>query len=170
MGLSGATNIVKNKDQEKFVYTGCGIAFYGKSEWSLGNYSTRNIVTFWADNIASSHAGNLKNDFLILGEGPTFVINESFSTSEKKFGINVIKAKKKFCLSFHYDADNSYLFINGKGICNLKLVIKIIVFHIDFVLEPYPTNLQFLIYVKSLLLEICMVFQLITNLLKNVIF
>ena len=119
-GLSGATNIVKNEDQEKFVYTGCGIAFYGKSEWSLGNYSTRNIVTFWVDNSASSHAGNLKNEFLILGEGPTFVINESFSTSEKKFGINVIKAKRKFCLSFHYDADNSYLFTNGKGIYKFK--------------------------------------------------
>ena len=33
--LFGDTNIVKNTDKEKFVYSGYGIVFDGKGEWSL---------------------------------------------------------------------------------------------------------------------------------------
>ena len=54
-----------------------------------------------------------KNDFLILGEGNTFGINGSFVAPEKKFRTN-------FCLSLHYNGDNSYLFANGKEICRFK--------------------------------------------------
>ena len=32
------------------------------------------------------------------------------------FSINFSKVNTKFCLSLHYDADNSYLFVNGKKI------------------------------------------------------
>ena len=35
--LFGATNIVKNSDKEKYVYSGYGIAFDGKGEWSFDN-------------------------------------------------------------------------------------------------------------------------------------
>ena len=35
--LSGTTSIVKNKDKEKWVYSGYGIAFDGKGTWSFGN-------------------------------------------------------------------------------------------------------------------------------------
>ena len=60
---------------------------------------------------------NRKNKFLILSEGPTFGIigiNGSFGSPEKKVNINFTKANTKFCLSLHYHADNSYLFLNGK--------------------------------------------------------
>ena len=57
---------------------------------------------------------------MVVGEGPTFGINESFGTPEKKYGINFSKANTKFCLSFHYNADNSYLFVNGKEIFKFK--------------------------------------------------
>ena len=49
----------------------------------------------------------------MLGEGPAFGINESFSSPEKKFSINFSKAKTKFCLSLNHNANNSYLFVNG---------------------------------------------------------
>ena len=61
--------------------------------------------------ILTSH---LKNDFLILGESLTFGINGRFVASGKKIDINFSKAKTKFCLSLHYNTDNSYLFVNGK--------------------------------------------------------
>ena len=35
---------------------------------------------------------------------------------KKKFSINFTKSNTKFCLSLHYNADNSYLFVNGKEI------------------------------------------------------
>ena len=35
--LFGGTNIVKINDKEKYVYSGYGIAFGGKGEWSFSN-------------------------------------------------------------------------------------------------------------------------------------
>ena len=112
--MFGATNIVKHSDKKKYVYSGYGIAFDEKGEWSFDDDAARNAVIFGVNNISSSHAGNFKNDFLMLGEGDTFGINGSFSALEEKFSINFSKANSKFCLSLHYNADNSYLFANEK--------------------------------------------------------
>ena len=61
----------------------------------------------------------------MLGEGPTFGINGSFGSPEKKFSINFSKANTTFCLNLHYNADNSYLFVNGKEIFKFKADNKI---------------------------------------------
>ena len=95
------TNIVKNSDTGKCVYSGYGIAFDGKDSWSFGNDLTRNVATFGVDNSSSHHTDNRKNNFLVLGEGETSVINESFDAPEKKFSINFSKEKTTFCLSLH---------------------------------------------------------------------
>ena len=68
----------------------------------------------------SSHSNNRNNNFLILGEGPTYGINESFGSPEKNFSINFSKANTECCLILHYNADNSYLFVNGKEIYKFK--------------------------------------------------
>ena len=61
-------------------------------------------------------------------------INGSFGSAEKKFSINFSKANTKVCLSLHYNADNSYLFFNGKGkYLNLKPTIKMLTFQFNFV-------------------------------------
>ena len=60
------------------------IAFDGKIEWSFGNDSARNVIIFRVDYSLSSHSDNLKNDFLVLGEGKTFGINGTFGAPEKK--------------------------------------------------------------------------------------
>ena len=39
---------------------------------------------------------------------------------QKKININFSKAKTKFCLSLHYNAGNSYLFVNGKEVYRFK--------------------------------------------------
>ena len=57
----------------------------------------------------------------MLGQGPNFEVDERFGSSEKKFSINVSKANKTFCLSLNYNADNRYLFVNGKEIFKLKV-------------------------------------------------
>ena len=38
--LFGATNIVKNNDQEKYVYSGYGITFDGTGSWSFNPLNT----------------------------------------------------------------------------------------------------------------------------------
>ena len=108
--LFGATNIVKNSYKEKYVYSGCGITFDSAGSWSFDD----------VDNSSSSHSDSPKNNFLILGEGPTFGINRCFGAPEKEFDVNFSKANAKFCLSLHYNDDNSYLFVNGKKISKFK--------------------------------------------------
>ena len=52
---------------------------------------------------------------LILVKGRTQGL-ESILTAEKIYPINFIEKNKKFCLSWHYNRANSYLFVNGKEI------------------------------------------------------
>ena len=77
------TNVVKDNGKEKYVYRGYRIAFDGKRSWSFNDDFTRNVIIFGVDNSSSSHSDNLKNDFLILGEGDTFGINGSFGAPQK---------------------------------------------------------------------------------------
>ena len=67
------------------------------------------------------HADNRKKYILILGEGPTQVLNGTTLTAEKKNSINFTKYNKKFCLSLHYNGANSYLFVNSKEIIKFKV-------------------------------------------------
>ena len=76
--LFGATNLLKNSNKEKYVYHGCGITFDNAGSFSFDNDLARNIITFGVDNSLSSHSNNRKNNLLILCEGPTYGINESF--------------------------------------------------------------------------------------------
>ena len=94
------------------MYSGYEIAFDGKGSWSFNDDFARDVIIFGVANSSSCHTDNIENDFLILGEGDAFGINGSFCPPEKQF-INFSKAKTKFCLSLHYNADNSYLFVNG---------------------------------------------------------
>ena len=118
--LFEATNIVKNRDKEKYVQR-YGLAFGEKDEWNFGNVYARNVIIFGVDNSSSSHTDNLKNNFLISCERDTFSINGSFGAPEKKFSINFSKANIKFV---YYNADDSYMFVNGKEIFKFKADIK----------------------------------------------
>ena len=61
----------------------------------------------------------------MLGEGPTFGINGSFGSPEKKFYINLSKASTNFCLSLHYNHNINYLFVNGKEIFELSFASEV---------------------------------------------
>ena len=67
---------------------------------------------------------------LILREGPTFGINGSFGSTDKKFIINFSNANTKFCLSLHYNADNSISLTMEKKYLNSA-------FQLNFVFEVY---------------------------------
>ena len=118
--LFGVTNIVKNNDKEKHVYSGYGITFNSTDWWKFANGTARNVTIFGVDNSSSSHVDKCKNNFLISGLGLTFRINGSFGSLKKIFIINFAKASTNFCLSLHDNVDNSYLFVNGKEITKFK--------------------------------------------------
>ena len=88
--------------------------------------TARNVMIFGVDNSSLSHIDNCKNSFLILGLGPTFGINGSFGSPEKKCTISFTIVNTKSWLSLHYNADNSYLFVNGKEIIKFKVDNKYI--------------------------------------------
>ena len=61
--LLGATNIVKNRDKSKYIYSSHGIAFSEASSWSFGNDFSGNVVILGVDNSSSSHTDNHTNNF-----------------------------------------------------------------------------------------------------------
>ena len=44
--LFGATNMVKNSDKEKYIYSGQGITFGSAGSGSFGNATARNVIIF----------------------------------------------------------------------------------------------------------------------------
>ena len=104
----------------------------------MHNDFARNVIIFGVDNSSSSHSDNRKNNFLTLGEDPTYGINGSFGSTEKKFSINFAKTNTKFCLSLLYNADNSYLFSNGKDVFRFKAENKNVNFPSQFCLGSIP--------------------------------
>ena len=85
----------------------------------LGDKVGRNLIIFGVDMRSSSHIDNKKKDILILGKGPTQGLEHTL-TAEKLYSINFTKHNTKFCLSFHYNGANSYLFVNDVEIIKFK--------------------------------------------------
>ena len=56
---------------------------------------------------------------MILGKELTQRLEHTV-TAEKMHSINFTVTKKKFCLSLHYNGENSYLFVNGTEIYKFK--------------------------------------------------
>ena len=88
--LFHVTNTVKYSDKEKYLFSGYGKTFESAGFWSFNNDSAKNVITFGVDNSPLSHADNRKNNFLVLGVGPTFGINGIFGSAEKKFSVSIL--------------------------------------------------------------------------------
>ena len=69
------TKLVNVSIIKKWLCSVYGIGFNEAASWSFGNDSARNVINFGVDNSSSSHIDNDKDNFLILGEGPTYGIN-----------------------------------------------------------------------------------------------
>ena len=88
--LFRATNIVKNSDKEKCVCSGYGITFDSAGSWSFGNDFARNVIIFDVDNSSLFHCENRKNNFSILSEDPTMVI-EALEHQKKRLVLILLK-------------------------------------------------------------------------------
>ena len=82
--LFGASNIVKNDDKEKYVYSGYGVTFDSAGLWGFDVDFATNAIIFGADNSSSSHSDNRKNNFLISGQGATYSIKIKALDHQKK--------------------------------------------------------------------------------------
>ena len=86
--LFGAVSLTKNVDIDQYKYSGYGIGFDRKGEFSVGNGIGKNCIIFGVDMSSSVHVDNKKKDILILGEGPTQALYSITLTSEKFYSIN----------------------------------------------------------------------------------
>ena len=68
----------------------------------------------------SRHTTNKTQSVLILGNGLTQKINDATVYPERMYSPNFTVDNKIFCLSLHYNGDNSYLFINSKEVTKSK--------------------------------------------------
>ena len=93
--MFGVNNIVKNSNEEKWVYSCYGIAFNGANSSNFGNDDARNVI-FGVDDSSSSHTDNRKNNFLVWGNSPTYGINGSFGSTEKSLVIILVQQIQNF--------------------------------------------------------------------------
>ena len=80
----------------------------------------RSIVIFGIDSSNVAHATNKTQNILILGHGLTQKVNNTTIYAEKMYSPNFSAENKTFCLSLHYNGDESYLFVNGKEVIKFK--------------------------------------------------
>ena len=57
---------------------------------------------------------------IVLGHSLIHKINDTTIYAEKMYSPNFTVDSKLFCLSLHYNSDNSYLFVNGEEVTKFK--------------------------------------------------
>ena len=103
----GAVSLTKNTNINRYKYSRYRTRFdrYG--------VTGRNEIIFGVDMSSSTKIDYSKDGILILGRGSTQGLEHTLS-AEKMYSINFTVTKNKFCLRFHYNRANIYLFVNGK--------------------------------------------------------
>ena len=71
------------------------------------------------------------------------VLMEALVHQKKSLSINFRKAKTKYCLSLHYNDDNSYLFVNEKEIYKFKASNKNVNFTTQFCLGSISNKFDY---------------------------
>ena len=119
--LFGSVKLTKIVDADKEKYSGYGIGFDSRSEFSCTDGSMgKNVIIFGADMSASVLNDNKNKDILILGERPRQVLDDSTLTADAKYPINFTKSERRFVLSPHYNGNHSFLFVDATKICQFK--------------------------------------------------
>ena len=122
--LFGANKVTKSgdtTDPHKYIYSGCGIGLDHSGRFTYRDGGTvGNVVIFGADSSDSIHATNKTQRILVLGHGLVQKINNTIIYAEKMHSPNFSAENKEFCLSLHYNGDDSYLFVNGKEVTKFK--------------------------------------------------
>ena len=112
--LFGGVSLTKHVDINQYKYSGYGIGFDRKGEFSFGsNGFGRNVIIFRADMSSSVHANKKTKSILVLGKDFIQGLDNTTIYTEKLYSINFTKANTKFCLSLHYNGANNYLLVNG---------------------------------------------------------
>ena len=77
------------------MHGGYGITFHSAGSCWFSYDTVRIVIHFGIDNNLSFHSDNRKNKCLVLGEGPTFGINGSLGSSDRKLSFIFSKPNTK---------------------------------------------------------------------------
>ena len=99
---------------------------------------------FGVDNSSSSHAGNRKNNVLILGEGDAFGINGNFGAPKKSLVMILIKHAQIFVRAYIINLIIVICLLMEKKSLSLKPTIAMLTFQLKFVSEVYLMELVLL--------------------------
>ena len=114
--------MTKNADTDKYKYQVHGIGFDLSGVFSHPNgRDGKNVIIFGLDMTNSKHANNKTKDVLVLGHGLIQKIDDTTIYVEKMYSPNFTVANKTFCLSLHYNGDDSCIFVNSKEVTKLKV-------------------------------------------------
>ena len=106
---------------DEYIYSGYGLGFDSTNQFThTQGGMARNIIIFGVDLSNSVHATSKTQNILILGHCLTQEVNNATIYAEKMYSPNFRAENKTFCLSLHYNGDNSYLFVNGTEVTKLK--------------------------------------------------
>ena len=109
--------MTKNAGTGKYKYQRHGLGFDLSGTLSHPDGGDgKNFIIFGIDMTNSKHASNKTKDVLVLGHDTTIY-------AEKMYSPNFTVANKIFCLSLHYNGDDSYLLMAKKSL-NLKAKTK----------------------------------------------
>ena len=114
--------MTKSADIDEYKYSGYGIGFARKWNFSFGNGFGRNCAIFCVDMSFSVHVDNKKKK-LILGEVPTQGLDGT-TLIEKKYSHILLKIMFICLIVIFIYCINSYLFVNGIELLNLKQKIQ----------------------------------------------
>ena len=92
--LFGAVGLTKNADIDKYKYSGYGIGFDRKVEFSFGNGFGRYVAAFGCSLSSSVHNSNKKSKILVLGKDFVQGINGTTIYAEKLYSFNFTENKK----------------------------------------------------------------------------
>ena len=112
--------MTKHTDIDQYKYSGYGIGFSRRDEFSFSNGYGKNVIIFGVDTSNSNHATNKTENILILGRDFTQGLAGTTIYVEKFYPFNFTKTNTKICLSLHYNGANSSLFVNGTEIHKFK--------------------------------------------------
>ena len=85
-------------------------SFHSEFLFTDGSFG-KNVIIFGADMGSFMHINNKGKDIIILGEGPTRLLDDTALTAEAKYVVIFTQSGKRFVLSLHYTGNNSFLFV-----------------------------------------------------------
>ena len=94
--LFGGVKLTENADPDKYSYSGYGIGFNTRGQYSLPDSSIgKNVVIFGVDMSSSVHIDIKGKYILIPGKGPTQRLNHTLAP-ETQYSINFTRPGVKF--------------------------------------------------------------------------